>query len=112
MDFLISAAWAQGAPANGAPQGGSGMTLFFMIAMFVVFYFLLIRPQQKRVKEHRALVAALAKGDEVVTAGGMVGRVTDLTDNYVTVEVGEGVNIKLQRQAIQTVLPKGTLKSA
>jgi preprotein translocase subunit YajC len=111
MDFFISQALAQ-APANGAPQGGGMTTLFLMIAMFAVFYFLLIRPQQKRMKEHRALVAALAKGDEVVTAGGMVGRVTDLSDSYVTVEVGEGVNIKLQRQAIQSVLPKGTLKSA
>lgn len=110
MDFFISQAAAQAAP-GGTAQGNS-MTLFFMIAMFVAFYFLLIRPQQKRVKEHRALVAALAKGDEVVTAGGMVGRVTELNDNYVTVEVGEGVNVKLQRQAIQSVLPKGTLKSA
>jgi preprotein translocase subunit YajC len=111
MDFLISAAWAQ-APANGGPQGGGMTTLFLMVAMFAVFYFLLIRPQQKRAKEHRALIANLAKGDEVVTAGGMVGKVTDLSDNYITVEVGDGVNIKVQRPAIQAVLPKGTLKSS
>ena len=111
MDFFISAAQAQ-APANGAPQGGGMTTLFLMIAMFAVFYFLLIRPQQKRAKEHRLLIANLAKGDEVVTSGGMVGKVTDLNDNYVTVEVGEGVNVKVQRPAIQAVLPKGTLKSS
>jgi preprotein translocase subunit YajC len=111
MDFLISAAWAQ-APANGGPAGGGMTTLFLMVAMFAVFYFLLIRPQQKRAKEHRLLISNLAKGDEVVTAGGMVGKVTDLSDNYVTVEVGDGVNIKVQRPAIQAVLPKGTLKSS
>ena len=110
MDFLISAAWAQ-APANGSP-GGSMSTLFLMVAMFAVFYFLLIRPQQKRAKEHRLLISNLAKGDEVVTSGGIVGKVTDLSDNYVTVEVGEGINIKVQRPAIQAVLPKGTLKSS
>jgi len=111
MSFFISDAMAQ-APTNGAAPGGSMTTLLLMVGMFVVFYFLLIRPQQKRAKEHRALIAALAKGDEVVTAGGMVGKVTDLNDNYVTVEVGEGVNVKVQRPAIQAVLPKGTLKSA
>ena len=110
MNFFISEAWAQ-APASGAP-GGNYTTLLLMVGMFVVFYFLLIRPQQKRAKEHKALISALAKGDEVVTAGGMVGKVTDLNDNYVTVEVGEGVNVKVQRPAIQAVLPKGTLKSA
>jgi preprotein translocase subunit YajC len=111
MDFFISAAQAQ-APANGAAPGGGMTTLLLMIAMFAVFYFLLIRPQQKRAKEHRALISNLAKGDEVVTAGGIVGKVTDLNDNYVSVEVGEGVNIKVQRAAIQAVLPKGTLKSS
>jgi len=110
MNFFISEAWAQ-APAAG-PQGGGMTTLLLMVGMFVVFYFLLIRPQQKRAKEHKALISALAKGDEVVTAGGMVGKVTDLNDNYVTVEVGDGVSVKVQRPAIQAVLPKGTLKSA
>lgn len=110
MDFFISDAMAQ-TSANGA-QGASWQPLLLMAGMFVVFYFLLIRPQQKRAKEHRALISALAKGDEVVTAGGMVGKVTDLNENYVTVEVGEGVNVKIQLPAIQAVLPKGTLKSA
>jgi preprotein translocase subunit YajC len=112
MNFLISEAWAQ-APADAAGlQGGGTMTLLLMAGMFVVFYFLLIRPQQKRAKEHKALISALAKGDEVVTAGGTLGRVTDLNDNYVTVEIADGVNVKVQRQAVQTVLPKGTMKSA
>jgi preprotein translocase subunit YajC len=111
MDFFISEAWAQ-VPTNGAAQGGGMTTFLLMGGMFVVFYFLLIRPQQKRAKEHKALISGLAKGDEVVTAGGMVGKVTDLNDNYVTVEVGDDVNVKVQRAAIQAVLPKGTLKSA
>ena len=110
MNFLISEAWAD-APA-GAPPGGGMTSLVLMGGMFVVFYFLLIRPQQKRAKEHKAMVAALAKGDEVITSGGMLGRVTEMNDNYVTLEVGEGVNVKIQRGAVQTVLPKGTLKSA
>ncbi len=111
MNFLISEAWAE-APAGAAPQGGGLSTMLFMGAMFVAFYFLLIRPQQKRAKEHKALMAGLAKGDEVVTSGGMLGRVSDLSDSYVTLEIGDSVNIKVQRPAIQAVLPKGTLKSA
>ncbi len=80
--------------------------------MFAVFWFLLIRPQQKRAKEHKAMIDALAKGDEVVTSGGVLGRVTSLGPNYVSVEIAEKVEIKVQRPAIQTVLPKGTLKTA
>ncbi len=110
MNFLISEAWAD-APA-AAPAGGGMSSLLLMGGMFVVFYFLLIRPQQKRAKEHKALVAALAKGDEIVTSGGTLGRVTDLNDNYVTVEISDGVTMKVQRSAVQTVLPKGTIKSA
>jgi preprotein translocase subunit YajC len=79
--------------------------------LFAAFYFILIRPQAKRAKEHKAMIAALAKGDEVVTGGGVLGRVTNLGDSYVTVDIAEGVEIKVQRQAIQTVLPKGTIKS-
>jgi preprotein translocase subunit YajC len=80
--------------------------------MFVVFYFLLIRPQQKRAKEHKAMIEALSKGDEVVTGGGVLGRVTHLDPNYVSVEIADKVVIKVQRPAIQAVLPKGTLKAA
>lgn len=110
MNLLISDALAtNGAPA--AQQGGTMMSLVFLVLMFGAFYFLLIRPQQKRMKEHKAMVSGLSKGDEVVTAGGVLGRISDLSENYVTVEVADGVNIKVQRQAVQTVLPKGTLKS-
>ncbi len=110
MNFLISEAWAD-APAGAAPQGGMS-SILLMGGMLVVFYFVLIRPQQKRAKEHKAMLSALAKGDEVVAAGGTLGRVTDLNDNYVTVEIADGVNVKVQRQAVQVVLPKGTIKSA
>lgn len=112
MNFLISEAWAQAPADAAAQQGGGTMTLLLMVGMFVVFYFLLIRPQQKRAKEHKTMISALAKGDEVVTAGGTLGRVTDLNDNYVTVEIADGVNVKVQRHAVQMVLPKGTMKSA
>ena len=110
MSFFISEALAEGAAA--APAQGDPMTsLIFMVVIFAVFYFLLIRPQAKRAKEHKAMITALAKGDEVVTVGGVLGRVTSLGDAYVTVDIAEGVEIKVQRQAIQTVLPKGTIKS-
>ncbi len=110
MNFFIAEAYAQAAdPA--AQQGGGLVSILMLVVMFVAFYFLLIRPQAKRAKEHKAMISALAKGDEVVAAGGMLGRVTELSDQYATVEVAEGVQIKVQRQAIQTVLPKGTLKS-
>lgn len=112
MSFLISDAWAEGAAA-GAPQGGTpASSMIFFLVIFAVFYFLLIRPQQKRAKEHRNLVASLAKGDEVVTNGGVLGKITDMNDNFITVEVADGVNVKVQRQAISAVLPKGTMKSA
>lgn len=109
MNWLIADAWAQ-APA-GAPQGSPYMTLIMLAGLFVVFYFLLIRPQAKRAKEHKALVAGLAKGDEVVVAGGVLGRITQLSENFVTVEVADKVEVKVQRLAVQTVLPKGTIKS-
>ena len=80
--------------------------------MFAVFWFLLIRPQQKRAKEHKAMIEALAKGDEVVTSGGVLGRVTQLGPTFVSVEIADKVEVKVQRPAIQTVLPKGTLKAA
>jgi preprotein translocase subunit YajC len=110
MSFLISDAWAQN-PAPAQPGGDPMVTLIMLGIMFVAFYFLLIRPQAKRAKEHKAMVAALAKGDEVVTAGGLLGRVTKLEENFITLEIAEGVEVRVQRQAVQTVLPKGTLKS-
>jgi len=111
MNWFIAEAWAQAAPQGGA-QGSPYTALIMLVGMFVVFWFLLIRPQQKRAKEHKAMIDALAKGDEVVTAGGVLGRVTHLNANYVTVEIADKVEIKVQRPAIQAVLPKGTLKAA
>jgi len=106
---FISSAFAQ-APASGG--GGDPMSLtIIMILMFVVLWFIMVRPQMKRAKEHKALVEALQKGDEVIAAGGMVGRVTKIADAYVTLEIAESIEIVVQRQAVQTVLPKGTLKS-
>lgn len=109
MNWFIADAWAQ---AGSGGQGSPYVTLIMLGGMFVVFWFLLIRPQQKRAKEHKAMIEALAKGDEVVTAGGVLGRVTQLGPNYVSVEISDKVEIKVQRPAIQAVLPKGTLKAA
>ena len=110
MNFFISDALAQNGGA--APQGGGLMSLLPLIAIFAVFYFLLIRPQQKRAKEHKKMTEALAKGDEVVTAGGVLGRIIDVDENFVSVEISNGVEIKVQRTSIQALMPKGTIKSA
>lgn len=110
LDILVSPAAAQAAPA--APPGGGLFQLGFLVVMFVVFWFLLLRPQMKRAKEHRELLSKLQKGDEVITSGGMAGRIEDLGESFVTVEVADKVSIKVQRGAITAVLPKGTLKSA
>jgi preprotein translocase subunit YajC len=109
MDWLISSAWAQASP-GAAPSGL--VQMLPLVLIFVVFYFLLIRPQSKRAKEHKAMVAALAAGDEVVTSGGILGRVTEIADQFLTVEIADGVRVKVQRHTISSVLPKGTLKSA
>lgn len=105
--MFISNAYAQG--ASGDPTGGL-MGLLPLVLMFIVLWFLMIRPQMKRAKEHKAMVEALAKGDEVVTQGGMAGRVVELGDSFLHIEVADKVNILVQRQAVATVLPKGTLK--
>jgi len=86
------------------------MVLMFVL-IFVVFYFLMIRPQVKRAKDHKKMLEALQKGDEVVTAGGSLGRVVRITDSYITLEIAENVNVHVQKPAVQTVLPKGTIKS-
>ncbi|MDH4134410.1 MAG: preprotein translocase subunit YajC [Gammaproteobacteria bacterium] len=109
--FISSAQAADAAPADAGQQGGV-MAFLPMIVIFVIFYFLLIRPQTKRAKEHKAMVSALAKGDEVVVGGGMLGRVTDLDENMVTVEISSGVLVKFQRHAVLQVLPKGTIKGS
>jgi len=110
MSLLISQAHAQAAGA--APQGPGMMNFLILPLMLVVFYFLLIRPQQKRHKEHQGMLAKLATGDEVVTAGGLLGRVTEVGDTFVSVEIADGVRIKVQRQQITQLVPKGTYKSA
>ncbi len=107
---MISLAHAQTAGAAADPTGGF-MQLLPMILMFVVLWFLMIRPQMKKAKEHKALLAGLAKGDEVVTQGGIVGKITKVGENYVSVEIAEGTEVVVQKPAIGLVLPKGTLKS-
>jgi preprotein translocase subunit YajC len=111
MSFFISNAYAAAAPAGGAAENPT-FGLVFFLGLIVVFYFLLIRPQQKRAKEHRQMVEAIGKGDEIVTNGGMLGKITDIGEQYLTVEIADGVSIKLQRHAVSTVLPKGSLKAA
>ncbi|HQR54169.1 MAG TPA: preprotein translocase subunit YajC [Burkholderiales bacterium] len=107
--MFISQAFAQTAPAG--PAGMDWISLFPLILMFVILYFLIIRPQTKRAKDQKAMLEALQKGDEVVTAGGAVGRVTKVGDAYVTLEVAPNVEIHVQKPAVTTLLPKGTLKS-
>jgi preprotein translocase subunit YajC len=109
MNLLISDAWAQAALGGSTSQF---MPLMMMVLFVGVFYFLLIRPQQKKAREHQALVSKLAAGDEVVTNGGMLGRVTDVGETFVTLEVADGVRVKVQRFQIAQLMPKGTLKSS
>ena len=109
IDLLITPAYAQSAPA--APFGSDLMAFLPMVAIFVVFYFLLIRPQQKKAKEAKAMLQALQKGDEVVTAGGIVGRISKLTEQYASVEVAPNIEVNVQRTAIAQLLPKGTIKA-
>ncbi|HLU61273.1 MAG TPA: preprotein translocase subunit YajC [Gammaproteobacteria bacterium] len=108
MNFFISDAMAA---AGGPAQSNPLMSLLPLIIIFVVFYFLLIRPQSKRAKEHRKMIEALAVGDEIVTGGGIAGRVTKVGEQYASVEIANGVEIKVQKHAVGAVLPKGTLKT-
>jgi len=103
---FINEAWAQ----TAAPGGADLMSMLPIILMFVVLYFVMIRPQMKRAKEHKVMVEALQKGDEVIAAGGVLGKVTKVADNYVTIEISSNVEIRVQRPAVQLVLPKGTIK--
>lgn len=109
MSFFISDALAQGeavAPAAGDPF----MALLPLVLFAVVFYFLLIRPQAKRQKEHRKMVESLAKGDEIITMGGMAGRIAEIGENFALVEIADGIKVKIRRTAVESVLPKGTLQ--
>jgi len=108
MDLLVQDAWAQGTAAPGDPL----LSMLPLVLLLVVFYFFLIRPQSKRQKEHREMVAKLTVGDEIVTAGGVLGRITELGDQFVQVEVTDGVRIRVQRHTIGGVMPRGTIKNA
>ncbi len=107
MDFFISNAYAQDTAASGGL-----MSFLPLIIIFAVFYFFLIRPQMKRSKEHRQLISQLGKGDEVVTTGGLLGRITVVSESFITLEVADNVQVRVQRQAVANVMPKGTIKSA
>jgi len=108
MDFIIQNAWAEAAP----PAADAGfINLMMLIVLFVVFYFLLIRPQTKRAKEHKKMVESLSKGDEVITNGGILGKIINLGDNFVMLEIAANTHVKLQRQAVATIMPKGTMKN-
>lgn len=107
MNFLISPAYAQ-----GAAQGDAFGFFLPMIVIFVAFYFLLIRPQQKRQKAHAALVSALSTGDEVLTAGGILGKVTGVSEHYATLHIADNVEIKVQKSTVSAVVPKGTFDAA
>lgn len=106
LDFFIDNAWA--APA---PQDPGFVSFLPLIILFVVFYFLLIRPQLKQAKQHKRLVSELAKGDEIVTNGGLLGKIREVGDNFIVVEIAKDTEVKVQKQAVSTVMPKGTLKT-
>jgi preprotein translocase subunit YajC len=108
--MFISSAFAQSAPAAGGDMQSTLMSMLPLALMFVVLYFVMIRPQMKKQKEHAAMIAALAKGDEVVTGGGLLGKVSKMGDNFIGLEVSQGVEIQVQRSAVVQVLPKGSIK--
>lgn len=109
MSFFISDAMAEGAAAAGQQDGGM-LGLLPLILIMVLFYFMLIRPQAKRAKEHKNMVQALSKGDEIVTNGGLLGRVNEVGDSFLTVEIADNVEVRVQKQSIATLVPKGTFK--
>ena len=110
LDLLIPVAHAQAAPA--AAQGGGMFQIILFGGFALLMYFMMIRPQTKRAREHRELLSKLQKGDEVITSGGLVGRVDELGDSFITLEIADGVRVKFQRAAIATVLPRGSLKAS
>lgn len=108
MSFFISDAWAEAAPAAAQPDPLASMIL--PIGLIVLFYFFLIRPQSKRHKAHKAMVSALQKGEEVVTSGGLLGKITSVGENFVTLEISKDIQIHVQRNSVQAIMPKGTIK--
>lgn len=109
MSFFISDAYA--AAASPSSGGDPIVTIVMFVAIIGFFWFFLIRPQQKKQKEHQKLLSALSKGDEVVTSGGMLGRITEVGDQFITIEVASGVQVRIQKQAVGNVMPKGTIKN-
>lgn len=109
MNGLIPDAYAQ---AAGGAAGSQLAPLLMMVLFIIIFYFLLIRPQQKKAKEHQSMLGRLAAGDEVVTAGGILGKIVEVGDNFTTIEIADGVRIKIQKYQITSLMPKGTLKGA
>ncbi|MCG7601138.1 preprotein translocase subunit YajC [Halomonas sp. McH1-25] len=107
LDFFISQAHAEG----GAPAGGGMAQIIMLVGFVLIFYFLLWRPQSKRAKQHKQLINGLSKGDEIVIGGGLVGRVTKVSDEFIAMEIAEGTEVNVQKNAVAAVLPKGTLKS-
>ena len=108
MSFLISDAMAAGPDAGGT--GDPLMSLLLPVGLVALFYFMLIRPQSKRQKEHKAMVAGVQKGEEIVTTGGILGKITSVGDNFITVEISSDVTINIQKNSVQSVMPKGTIK--
>ena len=117
MSLLVSSASAQGLIGSAHAQGGGtsagySSQIIILVVFVAVFYFLVIRPQQRRIKDQQNMIARLASGDEVVTTGGVLGRVTEVGDSFITLEIAEGVRIKVQKTQVTQLMPKGTLKSA
>lgn len=106
LEFFIDNAHAQSA----SPQGGGSSFLIMMVIFFVIFYFMLMRPQMKQAKEHKKLIENLGKGDEVVTSGGMLGKVTEVGENFIVLEIAPETKVKLQKNSITALMPKGTIK--
>jgi preprotein translocase subunit YajC len=106
LDFFITNAWAQ-----EAPQGSGIFSLLPLIVLFAVFYFFLIRPQMKQAKEHRQMVESLNKGDEIVTNGGLLGKIKQVGDNFIVLEIGSNTEVKVQKQSVSATMPKGTIKT-
>lgn len=109
LDFLISPAYAQAAAPASAPN--ALMQFLPLVVLVVLFYFMLIRPQMKRSKEQRQMLGSLAKGDEAITTGGLAGRISAIGENYITLEIADNVSVKIQKSAVVSVLPKGSLKA-
>lgn len=110
MNFFISDAWAQGGASTGAATAGV-FNIVLLVVFVVMLYFLLLRPQIKRAKQHKQMVESLAKGDEIVTSGGLLGKVTQVEESFAVIEVAKGIEVRLQKSSVASVLPKGTYKT-